>query len=396
MRRVYCGVTGGSRFIPWFRYLWVAGITLSLHAQTGDMKPSAIVGQATAVDAGSRRLTIKPDSGDPVEVAVVDSAAILRAKPGATTLTDATPWTLEQIAVGDRVLVRGTRPASTAPFSARQVVVMTQADVSQKQDAERAEWRRRGVLGAVTAVAPDTGEITIKLNRVAPAQTLVIDASRPNVSIRRYPPDSVQFSDSRPSTLAEVRVGDQLRALGDKNAAGDRLTAEQVVFGTFRTVTGTVATVDSAGGQLTLRKENTKQAVTVVVVGAQSQIRRLTPELGARLARMGSRDETAPPAGAPASPAPERPWARGPGRGPGGGGEDLLERLPTTTLAELKPGDRILVASTEGTDPDRMNAIALVAGLETLVLPASGGGRGPRPAEIGLPAGLMELGMGIP
>jgi len=381
-------VTGGSRYIPFIPLLWAAGFSLSAHAQTPDAKPKAIIGEATAVDAASRRLTLKADQGEAVEISVVESASILRAKPGATTLTDASPWSLDQITVGDRVLVRGARVDATGSFEARQVVVMTQGDVTSKQEAERADWRRRGVLGVVAAVSPTSSEVTLKVRGIA-GQSLTVDCTGHDIAIRRYPPDSVQFSDARPSTLAEVKVGDQLRALGQKSADGMRLTAEQIVFGTFRTVTGTVVAIDSSSNQLTLRRDNSKQAVTVVV-GSQSRLRRLTPELGVRLGRIGNREDTASPPPNPPGGG-ERAWGRGP-RG-AGGGEDLIERLPAATLAELKPGDRVLVASTEGTDPDRMNAIALVAGLETLVAPS---GRGQRPAEIGLPAGLMDLGMGIP
>jgi hypothetical protein len=332
-------------------------------------KADSVIGEVTARDLPARRLTLKPDAGGSVEVTVQERATILRTKPGAPTLADATPVPLEEIVVGDRVLARGTLSDDKGSLAARQLVVMTRDDIARKQEAERAEWRRRGVLGVVTAVDADKGEITLRVGRLAVAQPLVVETADRKVAFRRYAPDSVKFSDTRPSALGEVRVGDQLRALGDRGPDGSRLAAEQVVFGTFRTVSGTVTAVDRGRKEVTMRAEESRRTLTVTV-GPDARVRRLPPEMGARLAR-----------------------AEGGPREPGGGAEDLLERMPATTLTELKAGDRILVASTEGSDPARLNAIALVAGLEAL-RPAAASGRAARGPDVGLPGDLLDLGMG--
>ncbi|MFI5184514.1 MAG: hypothetical protein ACHQNV_08955, partial [Vicinamibacteria bacterium] len=80
----------------------------------------------------------------------------------------------------------------------------------------------------------------------------------------------------------------------------------------------------------------------------------------------------------------------------GGGSEDLLERLPVLALEELKTGDRILVASTKGSDASRVTAIAVVSGLEAFksAAPTGSGRRMGRGPDVGLPADLMDLGMG--
>jgi NADPH-dependent curcumin reductase CurA len=77
----------------------------------------------------------------------------------------------------------------------------------------------------------------------------------------------------------------------------------------------------------------------------------------------------------------------------------MLERMPQTTLAELKAGDMIVVSSTSGADPTRLTAIALVAGIDAIInaMPAGGpsrpnigGGQ-----DLGLPGGI-DLGIGLP
>jgi hypothetical protein len=85
----------------------------------------------------------------------------------------------------------------------------------------------------------------------------------------------------------------------------------------------------------------------------------------------------------------------------GGGGFDLndvIDRQPQATLADLKPGDVVIVSSTSGADPTRVNAITLLAGAEPVLLalqsqPRRGGASGA--SDLGLPAGI-DLGIGLP
>jgi hypothetical protein len=87
----------------------------------------------------------------------------------------------------------------------------------------------------------------------------------------------------------------------------------------------------------------------------------------------------------------------------GGGGrgfdpQEMLERMPQLALAELKAGDMIVVSSTQGADPTRLTAIALVAGMDAVInamaarpaTPNIAGGQ-----DLGMPGGI-DLGIGLP
>ena len=79
--------------------------------------------------------------------------------------------------------------------------------------------------------------------------------------------------------------------------------------------------------------------------------------------------------------------------------QDLIERLPTIALADLKVGDTIIVSSTKGADPTRLTAISLISGADTLLnllaarQPQTGGPAAPNPAS-GL--GAVQFGIGLP
>ena len=55
---------------------------------------------------------------------------------------------------------------------------------------------------------------------------------------------------------------------------------------------------------------------------------------------------------------------RGGPAGTRGGIDDLLERFPNITTADLKAGDMIAVSSTKNASMDRVKAIKLLAGVE--------------------------------
>ena len=87
----------------------------------------------------------------------------------------------------------------------------------------------------------------------------------------------------------------------------------------------------------------------------------------------------------------------------GGGGmnvQEMLERLPTIALADVKVGDTIIVSSTRGADPSRLTAISLISGADTLLnmlaarQPQTAGQTAPNPAA-GLGSGI-QFGIGLP
>ena len=286
-----------------------------------------------------------------------DKTSILRARPGSATLADATPARLDEITVGDRVMARGRLVGDGSFLIARQIVLMTQGDIAQRHDAERADWRRRGILGTVSAVDPAKGEITLQARRFGGTQPVAIETAGRTVAFRRYAPDSVK-SLMPPSALADV----QTRSAPRRNCEDGTRRRRAGRLRQFCTVTGRVAEVDTARHELTVTDESSRQPVRVSV-GADARLRRLPPDFGARL------------------------------------GEDSLENLPAITLDGVKPGDRVLVSSTKGRDSSHLTAIALVTGLPAPApsrTAAARGARGPRGMDADLPAELMDLGLSIP
>lgn len=61
--------------------------------------------------------------------------------------------------------------------------------------------------------------------------------------------------------------------------------------------------------------------------------------------------------------------------GRGGDMQQMLERMPVLTLAELKAGDALIIASTAGNDAGQVTAITLLAGVEPILTATPAGNR---------------------
>jgi Cu/Ag efflux protein CusF len=379
------------------------------------------VGEVKSIDAATKQLTIKTDAGSVVLVSVTDKTRYRRLAPGDQNLTNATDVTSADVAEGDRVWARGTVAADRKSVPALQVVIMTKGDLAKKQEAERLEWRRRGILGVITALKADTKEITISHRTMAGTQSVVIPISD-KTEMKRYAPDSIKFGDAKPSTFAELKVGDQLRALGDRTEDPMRFNPQKVVTGSFRTVGGVVTAIDPATGEIKINELEKKTPLTIIIK-QDAVLRRFPSDMGAMMGGFrGAGGPGGPGGGAPAAGAqgggqpaqggqgqagarpqgPGGPGGGGPG-GPGGRGgfniNDMLERLPTISIADVKVGDTIIVSSTQGVDPARLTAISLVTGADTLLAmlaPRPQPGQAtPNPAA-GLGNSGITFGIGLP
>jgi hypothetical protein len=174
-----------------------------------------------------------------------------------------------------------------------------------------------------------------------------------NAVLLRYAPDSVKFSDAKPGTFEQIKVGDQMRALGTKSDDGGRFTAEKLVSGTFRNLGVTVVSVDAQSGAITVKDLASGQPV-LVRTNADSKLHRLPPAAAQKLAALNSGGT---PGGKSGSEPGDEPLDV----------QQMLERAPALDLGELKPGDPLIVVSTEGAKPSEVMAIDILAGVEPIL-----------------------------
>jgi Domain of unknown function (DUF5666) len=380
----------------------VSGLSMS----SGAMPYAQPTQQVPAPGAAARRIgavkaingtviTLTPDSGADVNLMVQPTTRILRIAPGEKDLKNATPIQLQDIRVGDRILVGGKLSDDSQSVVASSVVVMKKTDLEAQHQQDLQDWQKRGVDGVAKAADQAAGTVTIS----ARAKDVVLHTSKSTV-IRRYAPDSVKFDDAKPSTLQEIHPGDQVRARGDRSADGSEVTAEEIVSGTFHNIAGTINSVDASSSTLNVHDLLSKKNVAIKIT-PDSQLRQLPSEMAQMMAKRlkgatagamsgttsgsATNDQSARPASAPPGPG-------GNGMGGRSGGapdlQRLINRAPVTTLADLHKGDAVVILSTEGTASAPSTAIELVSGVEPILQAAPNAGQAMMlaPWSLGAPA----------
>ena len=310
-------------------------------AQTSPSTQARVLGDVSAIDAANNQVSLKTSEGRLVTVLVHAKTLYRRVAPGETTLEHASVISFEDIAVGDRVLARG-EASQIDSVRANALIVIAKTDIAQKRVQDREEWTKRGIAGRITALNPDTKEITLARTQES-SSPLIIQAAG-NVRFRRYSKDSVRFRDSAESSFAELKVGDQLRALGNKSADGSRFTPEEIISGSFRSVGGIITEVKAESKEVVVKDPNSAQPVTIKL-NDDSMMRRLSPDLVKVLEqRIAANSQTSS----------------------GGDIQSAIEKLSPISISDLKPGEAMLATSTQGVDPSHVTAVVLVMGVDSL------------------------------
>ncbi|MDE3105494.1 MAG: hypothetical protein KGK08_10000 [Acidobacteriota bacterium] len=370
-------------------------------ASTAPAAPTRYIGTIKSLSGNA--VSLQTDQGMMVNVTVADGARILQLAPGSTDLKSATAIALTDVSVGDRVLVTGKAGDTPTDFNAVRLILMKATDIAQKHAQEEQAWQQHGSGGLVVSVDAAASALTI----TAGAKKTLIRTT-PATIFRRYAGDSVKFEDATKSEFSSIQPGDQLRVLGTKSDDGATIDADEIVSGSFKNLSGTIATLDAAGGSLTLKDLATKKMVTVKVT-ANSAVKSLPPFAAQMLAARAHGGAAAGAAGGPggargmaesgggATPArPGGAWpgagqaaagqgsagpgSTGPAAGPGAGrvaGGDLSQivaRLPSAMLSSLHVGDAVMiVASQSAPGASSLTAITLLSGVEPILAASPNG-----------------------
>lgn len=400
-----------QNFIISILILLFSGVFALVFGQTTEaIKPSVITGDVVSINSTS--IVVAAKTGE-INAAITDKTEFKKVTAENPSIKTAVAATAADIGVGDKLMVTGVMNADGKSLPARAVYLMSKSDIAQKKAKEIEKWRTRGISGTVSAVNAQTNQITIEIKGLM-GSTKTVMTPKPEAKFMRYAADSVKWSEAKVSSFSEVAVGDTVRALGDKSADGTSFSAEEVVSGSFPTMAGTIKSIDVELKEVVITDLQTKKDVTVSFADV-SLMKRFPAEFAERLtgggmgqggqrpagqggAPQGNPNTGGNPAGGQGQPGGMRPGG-GMG-GPRGGIDEMIERFPTITAADLKVGEQIGVLSTKSNGSGKIKAIKLLAGVEPFIrmaqmaAAASGGGRG-QGSQVGLSIPGLD-GIGTP
>ena len=332
-------------------------------------KPPQVSGTITAVNAGSNLVTVKTTAGETVELTIGPRSFIRHIPLGETDMTKAEKLAIGDLTAGEEMVATYQPSADNKTKEVRTLVVRTKADIDAMAKKEEDDWRKRGTTGNLAAVDAAAKTFTMKVG----AKDVTVKPAE-KTEYMRYSPDSAKMSDAKASSLAELKPGDEVHVLGNKNPDGTEISAEKVIFGSFPQLAATVKSINPGANEMVVQDLATKKQVTIRVI-PDSTMKKL-PDM---VAQMLARRYGAARGGGEGGDAGGRGAGRGPGRGfggpggPGGRGGDIgqiLATAPAITLADLKPGDAIMVKTTTGGSSGPATAVTLLAGVEPILTAA--------------------------
>ncbi|HLK65434.1 MAG TPA: hypothetical protein VKU19_18475 [Bryobacteraceae bacterium] len=337
-------------------------IALATAIPAADVR-KAISGTVSDFKVNSLEIGVQSDDGQAIYFPIGPETQVVQVPPGERDLSKAKPARITDLSRGDRILVSFVSGLTEA----RRIVWISATDIAARNAAERLDWQKRGIAGVV--MGKEGNEVTLEIRSPLGAETttLVVDAK---TVIRRYAPDSVSFLDALPSTVEAISKGDQVRCRGNRSEDGKRLTAEDIVFGTFLTKVGTVTSIDLAARTVHIA-DSTNQQEIAVHLNASSQVKML-PDVKTMFINMlkanGASHDTH------ASEPPQKTMDFG----------SIMAQLPAGKLEELKAGSMVIVTSTAGARSNEITAILLMANADGLIKMArmqAQGGEGMSAAE---------------
>lgn len=308
-------------------------------------------GRVSSLNTDKQQITIVTSKGETIMATFDKPVELKQVAPGETTLRNAIDITFAQITIGDNAMVRGI-PLDKNSILARQIIIITQSDIAKRQDQKREEWKQRGITGIVKKVDPTTGKISVQVRGVNSQLIDFIPGS--NTIFQRYETNAKDLKDFKPSNLEAIKEGDQIRGLGNRSADGLQFTPEEVFSGSFRTIIGKILSVNSEVSEIKLTDLHSGKTLTVIV-NSGSNLRRLTQDsIKSGVEKISSSDNKQNPASITKDTANSINLT------------NLLEKSPKITIADIKGGETVVVATSAETADDRINGITVVAGLELL------------------------------
>jgi hypothetical protein len=353
----------------------ILGLLMASPAARAQAAATRFLGTIAAISGDT--ITVKPAQGDARQVEVPSTAQLERIEPGQTNLSSAVAMQFSELAVGDRVLVNVDPSSAGATPQALRVVAIKAEDVAKKQQEETQAWQR-GVGGLVKSVDAASGTIVLASGAGPVTRTVTIHIS-PTTILKRYAPGSVSFAEAQTAPIAQIQAGDQLRARGQSNADRSEITADEVVSGSFRNISGTIVSLDPATSTLVVKDLATKKPVTVHM-SSEVQMRKLSDRVAQFLAaRLNGQAGNAGQAGAGRGGQGQGGQAQSAGGADAGNGgaaqrggdpQQILSRADVIHFSDLQKGEAVMLVSTQGTS--EVTAITLLAGVEPLLeAPAS-------------------------
>jgi hypothetical protein len=388
--------------MPLTALLALSGLVQIASAQAPAAAPSpytSVQGSVTKVDLAAKVISVKTATGD-TTVKFSDQTQLMELPPGEADTKKATSLKAEDMAPGDHILARVQTKDMTG-LPARTVYINRAADIAKENSAKLQEWQTQAVSGYVESIDAAGKKASMKVKGATgqPDRDFALDLGG-NVNYERFSDKTFAYEKADASA---IKMGDHLRVLGTKNADVTQIKVTDVAADAIKQIGATIKSVDPATGMI-VATDTAKKPVTITVRDA-TKVKRLDDPTALMIARIvnptfqgtgggrgagrgagggegagggGGRGFGGGQAGGGA-PGGSGFGGRGGGRGRGGAGQiqNLIDQQPDAKIADLKPGEPIIVSGPSSPDSSSFSAMMVLAGVDQILRAAPSTGADP-------------------
>ncbi len=365
---------------------------------------TSVVGEITKVDAPTKVISIKTDKGA-TTVKFSDQTQILQLPAGELDPAKGTAIKAEAIEAGDKLELARVQTKDPTGLPARTVIVKKAADVTKEVQMKAQAWQTQTTAGSAESVDVAGKKIVRKVKgaNFDPDRDVTLDMSV-RVNYQRFSDVTLAYANSEAADA--VKVGDHLRVLGAKDADGSNIKVTDIAADDIRQFGATYKSLDPATGQI--QATDTAKKPVVIVVRPNTKVKRLDDPTALMIARIvnpsfqggaggrgagrgagggagagdggggGGRGFGGQAGGAPGG---SGFGGRGGGGGRGRGGanqiQTLLDQQPDIKIADLKPGEPIIVSGPGSADSPNLTATMVLAGVDPILRAAPSTGADP-------------------
>ncbi len=310
-------------------------------AQSAENKSTwqSIIGKLLSVDKTTRKAVIATSDNKELSFEIDEKAIFLRVRPNEKTLDNAVKISLNELSKDLQILARGIYSKSNT-FVAQMVIVVSNSEINAKDNTNKSN-----IQGVVTGINPIKKQLKLSIISTENKKEDYLDLSFPNIKFYRYANGSLKFSNSVLSEFNKIKVGDQIKSIGDAATDGKLFNPDTVVFGTFRTFIGKISEIE-AGKYFILEDLQSKRKIRIEI-GQESNLKKLEPEKSDELIKNYFKNN---------ENSGEKKNLR-----------TFFDELPLIALDRLIIGDSLIVSGSVSEDEKMINAFYLLKNAEEII-----------------------------
>jgi hypothetical protein len=366
---------------------------------------TSVVGEITKVDAAAKVISIKTDKGA-TTVKFSDQTQMLQLPAGELDPAKGTAIKADAIEAGDKLELARVQTKDPTGLPARTVIVKKAADIAKEVQMKAQAWQTQTTAGSAESVDVAGKKIVMKVKGAngTPDHDVTLDVSG-RVNYQRFSDVTLAYANS--DAADGVKVGDHLRVLGAKDADGSNIKVTDIAADAIRQIGATIKSIDPATGQI--QATDTAKKPVVIVVRPNTKVKRLDDPTALMIARIvnpsfqggaggrgagrgagggagggggaagdgGGRGFGGQAGGAPGGSGFGGRGGGGRGRGGANQIQNLVDQQPDIKIADLKPGEPIIVSGPGSADSPNLTATMVLAGVDPILRAAPSTGADP-------------------